>query len=64
MNIIEALKSGKPFRRKGWVHADYWIIGGGPHAYAGGEMSNLMIVCTMIGVPIGMIVIMKYILKW
>ncbi len=38
MNIIEALKSGKPFRRKGWAHADYWIVGGGPDTYGGGEI--------------------------
>lgn len=26
MNIIEAIKSGKPFRRKPWTHADHFVV--------------------------------------
>lgn len=28
MNIIDAIKSGKPFRRKSWTHEDFFIVDG------------------------------------
>lgn len=38
MNLIEAVKTGKPFRRKAWTHNDYMAWSGGHLAYGGGEL--------------------------
>lgn len=41
MNLQEAIKSGRPFRRPCWTHADWIVVHKFPHelaAYGGGEL--------------------------
>jgi hypothetical protein len=38
MNLIQAIKSGKPFRRKSWEHGCWIIVKGSPLCYGGGEL--------------------------
>ena len=43
MNLQEAIKSGKPFRRPTWTHADWIVVHKFPkeNPYMGGELRHL-----------------------